>query len=821
MFSNSTYFLLPIAVISLLLYLSCNLLVRLGVIGESTHRKIWNTVLLVTFLPTAILGLILAIQVNYKLEWDIVKSILKWHVDFGIGMSFVAIFHIIWHWRYYFNLNKKQSILEDNINEFPAISRKSFNYLILLLGFIGTVVQVLLIRQITAVLEGNELMMAWTLGAWMVLTGVGAYLGRRRRLASLKEHQLLASIFFILGVLPLALAVMLVVLKNLIFPIGVMISPVNFLILIFTILTPICLLIGFLFTMFVQISNNQSDSYVRIYALESIGSVIGGLVASFLFIQWFTIPQSFCVLLLIIAVSLFAIYRIKGYLVASIVVLVIIPITFLLPVENGLKSFLFMNQKVVESKETHYGNLVVTENSGQLNFYLNGSLQFTSDNTILNEETVHYAMLQRPNPESVLLISGGVSGMIEETLKYQTVKSVDYVEPNPQLVDMVQKYKQLPTDDRLKCFSEDGRGFVQSSTKLYDVAIFAIPEPSSLQANRYYTIEFLRILKNRLAKDAVVSFCLPPVGNYISPAKANIEASIYQTLKKCFANVEIITGEKDYMIASDGPINLHISELAKLGGISANYVNPYYIDDLSIQQRGEQIKQSISTQKEINTDNKPIPVFYSTLKFLSLFSLSNWMMFILPILLIVPFFFFPSASKGMYIAGFSASSVELLLIFIFQIIYGNIYSTIGLIIALFMGGLALGSWFARKFNKSEEWFGVSQILLGLSTLLLPAFWFIQQGFSPNLFTAIAFLTITVIPSAIVGFQFVVSTKLLSDNPVASAPITYAADLIGSALGVIAITVFLLPLIGLIYTCFAIAGLNLFVGMLKLSNVLRR
>ncbi len=178
MLSNSTYLLLPIGAISLLLYLFCNLLVRLGVIGESTHRKIWNTILLVTFLPTVILGFLLAIQVNYKLEWEVVKPLLKWHVDFGIGMSFVAIFHIIWHWRYYLNLNEKQPIPKDEVQESSAIPSKSFNYLIFLLGFVGTVVQVLLICQITAVLEGNELMMAWTLGVWMVLTGVGAFLGK-------------------------------------------------------------------------------------------------------------------------------------------------------------------------------------------------------------------------------------------------------------------------------------------------------------------------------------------------------------------------------------------------------------------------------------------------------------------------------------------------------------------------------------------------------------------------------------------------------------------------------------------------------------------
>jgi len=772
------------------------------------HRKIWNVTLLISFFVTAILGLLLAVQINYKLEWSFVKTALKWHVDFAIGLSFVAIFHLIWHWRYYINLFKSTKV-EVKQTEIVGseINESNLKYLILLSGFIGTVVQVLLIRQITTVFEGNELMMAWTLGAWMLLTGVGAYIGRLRK-NTISEDRLLAFILFILGVLPIVFNVIIILLKNQIFPIGVMVSPLSFFILLMIVLTPICLLIGFVYALLVRLFCFKSDSFIKVYAFESVGGFVGGLAVSFLFIQWLTILQSLFILLLIISISLYVCFKGRVYLIASVFTLIFLLLAFVFPVETGLKSFLFVNQKVLESKETYNGNITVTESAGQFNFYSNGSLLFTTDNTILNEENVHYAMLQKHNPENILIVSGGVSGMIEEILKYPSVKSVDYLELNPQLVSMAIKYKPLPNDSRFKYIEKDGRRFIQTISKTYDVAIFAIPEPSSLQINRFYTDEFLQILKKRLSEDAIVIYGLPSVGNYISPIKADIEASVYQTLKKNFKNVEIITGEKDYLLASDNSINLKIAEIAGQSGVSTSYVNPFYIDDFSIQQRGDLIKKSIEEKKLINSDSKPIPVFYETLKFASQFSGSDWLIVIIPILLLIPMFFLQSAAKGMYVAGFSASSIELLLIFFFQIVFGNVYSAIGLIIAVFMGGLAAGSVLASKFSLTRKHFITSQAILALFMLILPLVWYLQKGLTGNLLIFTIFFVITIIPSGIVGFQYVVATKILSNDSVKSAPATYAADLIGSALGVVVVTVFLLPLVGLVNICFVIAGLNL-------------
>ena len=72
-----------------------------------THRKIWNAILLITALMSCLLGFLLAVQLNYRFGMSWFSPILKLHVEFGIAMTIVAFFHVVWHLKYYKNLFKK------------------------------------------------------------------------------------------------------------------------------------------------------------------------------------------------------------------------------------------------------------------------------------------------------------------------------------------------------------------------------------------------------------------------------------------------------------------------------------------------------------------------------------------------------------------------------------------------------------------------------------------------------------------------------------------------------------------------------------------
>jgi hypothetical protein len=99
MFNSYHFFLVSIVVI--LAYTITYLLVKTGKIPLNVHKMTWNYTLLAAFLISGILGLILAFLVDQKISISWYQNFLWLHVEFGIVMAIISIFHIIWHLRYY------------------------------------------------------------------------------------------------------------------------------------------------------------------------------------------------------------------------------------------------------------------------------------------------------------------------------------------------------------------------------------------------------------------------------------------------------------------------------------------------------------------------------------------------------------------------------------------------------------------------------------------------------------------------------------------------------------------------------------------------
>ena len=811
---HSTYLLLPIGIFSLLLYLLSYMMVKTGIITRLLHRRIWNVILLITFLGMAVLGILLVIEINYKLEWKTFDALQKWHVDLGIAMSFVAFFHLAEHFSFYSRLFKPQKQQKKAIKEKQSdgfLDKNKYPVLILILGFLSTVVQVLFMREVTSLFQGNELLMGWTIGSWMLLTGTGAWLGGRKQGTTFGPKHIY-YLLFLLSMLPFIVILAIDIVKPLLFPPGLTINPAIFLGLILLFLAPVSLLCGYSYAVLVVLY--QKD-YIRVYSLESIGSLLGGLVVSFLMIKWFGVLQSSLLLALPILLVLYIHGKQKRAGIVALLVFPVLILFFVFHLDLKIKSLQYINQQVLEDRETYYGNLVVTANSDQYNFYGNGELLFTTNDVIVNEETTHYAMMQHENPRTVLLVSGGASGMIGEILKYKSVERLDYVELNPELIKLASKYNPLPDDHRLKIHYTDGRRFIRKSGLHYDVAIFAVPGPSSLQYNRFYTAGFMELLKKRLNDKAVVLFGIPAAGNYITLESINIGAPVYHALKKFFKNVEIIPGDKDYFVASDAAITSQIAKLAAIRNVENSYVNPFYIDDFSIQQRGEQIKRRFADTELVNTDERPLPVFYHSLQFINHFSNRKLFFLLIPVIvLLLPLFFMTPVSGAMYITGFTASSVELLLIFLFQVVFGYVYSAIGIIIALFMGGLAIGAVIGYHFRITRKHFLIGQSLLIVYALLFPLLWKWQNWILSGVWGWVLFVPITLIPAAVVGFQYVTSTKFYSPDLTRGAAVIYSADLWGGALGTVLLTLIMIPFLGVIYSSLVLAVANMLIVLLN-------
>ncbi len=106
--SKKPYRIIAITIAVLIAYLATYILVKTNKIKKLTHRKLWNVILLLTFLVSCLLGFILALQINYGFCMEWFRDFLKWHVEFGIAMTIIALIHIIWHYKYYTSLFSKK-----------------------------------------------------------------------------------------------------------------------------------------------------------------------------------------------------------------------------------------------------------------------------------------------------------------------------------------------------------------------------------------------------------------------------------------------------------------------------------------------------------------------------------------------------------------------------------------------------------------------------------------------------------------------------------------------------------------------------------------
>ncbi|MBC8526523.1 MAG: DUF4405 domain-containing protein [Candidatus Cloacimonetes bacterium] len=95
------YHFIPIVIGLVILYLISFVLSKLKIFTRLTHRRIWNCILLISFLLSSIFGIMLIIRINFGLSIVLPINILFWHVEFGIVMFVVGIFHALYNWRFY------------------------------------------------------------------------------------------------------------------------------------------------------------------------------------------------------------------------------------------------------------------------------------------------------------------------------------------------------------------------------------------------------------------------------------------------------------------------------------------------------------------------------------------------------------------------------------------------------------------------------------------------------------------------------------------------------------------------------------------------
>jgi spermidine synthase len=736
------------------------------------------------------------------------------------------------------------------------------------LGMAAVMTQLALMRELLGAFAGNEMVLGIALGLWLLLTGLGTSLGRTADKLRNPLAVLFAAQIFI-AVIPLAQVFAVRALRNVVFIRGAEVGVVGTVLSTAVLLLPFCLVAGYTLTLACSILNRSGDASGagRVYVADSLGSVVGGALFSFVLVRFLdhiallavpallnlaaaawigrsrrresalTFPESKERGLTSAAASL----RWEIFIVA--LAAGIFAFVWLVHADALSTSLQFPGQNVLFHANSPYGRLVVTESEGETNFIENGLAVVSTPNVTQVEEAAHYAMSQRPDARRVLLVSGGVAGVTAEILKYP-VTGVDCVELDPLVIETGRRF--LPgnfADPRTRVITADARQFVRQTTNRYDVVILALPDPSTAQLNRFFTVEFFNEVKRVLTTGGVFSFALGRYENYVSPELARLLASAQRSLQQSFANRLVLPGDRVFFLASDGPLFENIAARVEARGIPTKLVNRHYLDAMLAADRMADIQRAVSQPAALNRDFSPMLYYYHLRHWMSQFSLSfGVLQAVLLLLLLVYLVRLRGPALVLFASGFAGSALEVVLLLAFQILCGSVYHQVGVIVTVFMAGLTLGAMWMNR--RSKAWGnGVmgccnktvhapvpvlqhsdTPIAMDLAffafaiagwAILLPFLLPLlnRLGGTEVSFTAIkAIITLlTLILAVLVGAQFPLANRLVFDGTTTGAARLYTADFVGASLGALLASTLLIPLMGVLGVCLLTAALNVLAG----------
>jgi spermidine synthase len=749
--------------------------------------------------------------------------------------------------------------------------KKHFSVAILVKGFSGLVAQILLLRELLIVFSGNELSIGIILANWLVLGAFGSYvLGRRAEKSKYKLEAF--TVLTILFTLSLLIAIYLTrILKGVMgISIGESIGFLPMLYTSFLILSAVSILQGTLFTYSCRIyslfSSPGAASVGRVYVYETVGTIVGGIACTYFLITYVNSFQAvtgiallnFVICLVLLAPSWKTGLFQKTLLVVLSVLILLSGYSLFASQTDKLHQYSIQaqwkNQNIVHYQNSQYGNICVLENEGQYIYFLDGipNLITPIPDIISLEEFVHLPLLAHPEPANLLILSGGAGGMINEALKHPSIEAIEYAELDPLLLDLLRKFPTPLTeyelnDRRVTINQIDGRLFLNTTRNKYDVIFVGIQEPSSLQANRFFTQEFFSLAKERLNKGGILVLGLPGSLTYATQELRNLNSSIFNTLESVFAHIRIIPGDgRNLFLSSDSRDitqidKMQIIERLSQRNIAADVMVPWHIEKKLHPGWQDWFSRFIEGSSEkINSDFTPLGLFYSIAHWNAVFAPSlrgtysqferinlSSIVLLFVILLLLYFLLRPKnrqfSQAGIALSiittGFAGMMFDLMIIFTFQSIYGYVFSWIGILVAAFMAGAAGGAMLITTLlDRIKNYFKVFisievaiicfAIAFPLVFLAVPTYPGDSEIF---FFFKMLFLILSFISGVLTGSQFPLANTLYLNKSKSlshTAGLLYASDLLGGWFGGIVGAVVLLPVLGLTGTCITVALLKL-------------
>ncbi len=281
---------------------------------------------------------------------------------------------------------------------------------------------------------------------------------------------------------------------------------------------------------------NSGKTAGKIYALSSIGSIIGTFIPTFLTIPTIGTSKTFFVFALVLNIlSLYYFIKRKTNMFRTALATIIILALALAPINH---SYAFWEKNIVYEGESLYNYLKVTENNDSVILSTNiafGVQSIYKKNNTLSGYYYDYALMAPffakdtsfDKKLDVLILGLGTGTFAKQCKRFFPNSKTDGVEIDKKIVDLSKKYFELK-DDEANIYVNDGRAFLRSSfAGQYDVIMVDAYHDITIPFHMS-TVEFFSEVKKHLTPNGIIVINI----NMNTGKNDEINDYLTQTIKK-------------------------------------------------------------------------------------------------------------------------------------------------------------------------------------------------------------------------------------------------------------------------------------------------
>jgi spermidine synthase len=348
----------------------------------------------------------------------------------------------------------------------------------------------------------------------------------------------------------------------------------------------------------------------NLYALSTIGSIVGTFVTVFVLIPEFGVNK----IIVALGVTLLVVAFLGlGTRLKVFVLLFLIVLPFAAPYLVGHRltaaTYSLALGDTIYETDTPYHHIVVADAYDPAyqstirylilddNFHSAMDLNNPDRNVFPYTDYFHLPFLLSSKISKVLFIGGGGFTGPKSFLKHYANVTVDVAEIDPEVIRVAEQYFGVDAaNPRLHIYNQDGRIFLQQTNEKYDSVILDAYSKSYVPFH-LMTEEFFRLLANHLTTNGTV------VSNLIaqsSGSSSQLLAAEVNTMKTVFPNV--------YTFATEGPDYPSVQNMIVLASLAVNHLTEQDFARLATAQEAPatQLTNDVSNYFVMATGNAPI-----------------------------------------------------------------------------------------------------------------------------------------------------------------------------------------------------------------------